>query len=84
MQILVSDTTYAAFEKRLREVEAPVEWLLVLPTGELGGIGRHDRNTDLFLDNLRRYRAGKPLRHEVTLDDPPGERGVPAWWTGAS
>jgi len=71
MQILVSDTTYAAFEKRLREVEAPVEWLLVLPTGELGGIGRHDRNTDLFLDNLRRYRAGKPLRHEVTLDDPP-------------
>ncbi len=33
------------------------------------GVGQDDRNRDLFLDNLDRYIAGKPLRNEVNPSD---------------
>ncbi|MGI8754197.1 MAG: D-2-hydroxyacid dehydrogenase [Acidimicrobiales bacterium] len=31
-----------------------------------GGTGRYERAAELFIDNLRRYRAHQPLRNEVT------------------
>jgi phosphoglycerate dehydrogenase-like enzyme len=31
-----------------------------------GGTGRYGRAAELFVDNLRRYRAGRPLRNRVT------------------
>ena len=40
--------------------------ITLTPHDAAGGLGRFARAADLFLDNLARYRAGEPLRHEVT------------------
>jgi phosphoglycerate dehydrogenase-like enzyme len=39
------------------------------PHNAAGGTGRLGRAADLFADNLRRYRAGEALRHEVDPSD---------------
>lgn len=39
--------------------------IVVTPHSSSGGHGRFARGADLFADNLRRYLAGTPLRHEV-------------------
>jgi phosphoglycerate dehydrogenase-like enzyme len=39
--------------------------VIVTPHSSAGGLGRHDRAVDLFVDNLRRYASGEPLRHEA-------------------
>jgi phosphoglycerate dehydrogenase-like enzyme len=41
----------------------------ITPHNAAGGTGRLARGADLFADNLRRYRAGEPLRHEVKASD---------------
>jgi phosphoglycerate dehydrogenase-like enzyme len=41
----------------------------ITPHDAAGGTGRFARAADLFLDNLRRYESGEPLRHEVTAAD---------------
>lgn len=43
----------------------------ITPHDAAGGTGRFERAADLFLENLERYRAGDPLRHEVTADELP-------------
>jgi phosphoglycerate dehydrogenase-like enzyme len=43
----------------------------ITPHNAAGGTGRIGRGADLFADNLARYRAGQPLRHEVTASDLP-------------
>jgi phosphoglycerate dehydrogenase-like enzyme len=43
--------------------------VVVTPHSSAGGLGRHERGVDLFLDNLRRYRAGAALPNEVTATD---------------
>ena len=45
----------------------------ITPHDAAGGLGRFARGADLFLENLRRYRADEPLLHEVTADDLPAE-----------
>ena len=40
--------------------------ITITPHDAAGGIGRFARAADLFLENLQRYEAGHPLRHEVT------------------
>jgi phosphoglycerate dehydrogenase-like enzyme len=45
--------------------------ITITPHDAAGGTGRFARAADLFLDNLERYRAGEPLRHEVTAADLP-------------
>jgi len=40
--------------------------VVVTPHSSSGGHGRFARGADLFAENLRRYRAGEPLFHEVT------------------
>lgn len=45
--------------------------ITITPHDAAGGTGRFARAADLFLDNLARYRAGEPLRHEVTAADLP-------------
>jgi phosphoglycerate dehydrogenase-like enzyme len=40
----------------------------VTPHNSAGGLGRLQRQADLFADNLDRYRAGEPLLHEVTAE----------------
>jgi phosphoglycerate dehydrogenase-like enzyme len=40
--------------------------VVVTPHSSSGGHGRFARGADLFAENLRRYRAGEPLLHEVT------------------
>ena len=45
--------------------------ITITPHDAAGGTGRFARAADLFLDNLRRYEAGEPLRHEVTADELP-------------
>jgi phosphoglycerate dehydrogenase-like enzyme len=45
--------------------------VVMTPHASAGGVGRHDRNADLFIENLANYRAGKPLRHEITADHLP-------------
>ena len=40
--------------------------VVVRPHSSSGGHGRFARGADLFAENLRRYRAGEPLFHEVT------------------
>jgi phosphoglycerate dehydrogenase-like enzyme len=47
--------------------------ITITPHDAAGGTGRFARAADLFVDNLRRYREGEPLRHEVTIDDLPSE-----------
>ena len=43
----------------------------ITPHNAAGGTGRGHRATELFCENLRRYRADLPLLHEVTEDDLP-------------
>ena len=38
----------------------------VTPHNAAGGVGRLQRQADLFSDNLDRYRAGEPLLNDVT------------------
>ncbi len=38
----------------------------VTPHNSAGGMGRLQRQADLFSENLDRYRAGRPLLHDVT------------------
>ena len=45
--------------------------ITITPHNAAGGTGRHGRAADVFLDNLHRYVAGEPLRHEVTEADLP-------------
>jgi phosphoglycerate dehydrogenase-like enzyme len=45
--------------------------ITITPHDAAGGTGRFTRAADLFLDNLRRYESGEPLRHEVTAADLP-------------
>ncbi len=40
----------------------------VTPHNAAGGVGRLRRQAELFADNLDRYLAGRPLRHEVTAE----------------
>jgi phosphoglycerate dehydrogenase-like enzyme len=40
--------------------------VVVTPHNAAGGIGRLDRQADLFGENLGRYLEGRPLLHEVT------------------
>jgi phosphoglycerate dehydrogenase-like enzyme len=40
--------------------------IVVTPHSSSGGHGRFARSADLFADNVRRYLAGDPLRHEVS------------------
>lgn len=47
--------------------------VVVTPHSSSGGHGRFARGADLFADNLRRYRAGEPLRHEVVADPHVGD-----------
>ena len=47
------------------------ERITITPHNAAGGTGRFERAADLFLENLRRYRAGEPLLHEVTVDELP-------------
>ena len=39
------------------------------PHNAAGGLGRYGRAADLFFENLERYRSGRALLHEVTVDD---------------
>jgi phosphoglycerate dehydrogenase-like enzyme len=39
--------------------------IVITPHTSSGGHGRFARGADLFAENLRRYRAGEPLLHEV-------------------
>lgn len=45
--------------------------VVLTPHNAAGGTGRHARLAELFLDNLARYREGRPLHHEVTEADLP-------------
>ena len=38
----------------------------VTPHNSAGGLGRLQRQADLFADNLDRYRSGRPLLHDIT------------------
>ena len=38
----------------------------ITPHNAAGGLGRLQRQADLFSDNLDRYRTGRPLLHDVT------------------
>lgn len=40
--------------------------VVVTPHSSAGGLARHERLADLFVDNLARYRAGELLRNEIT------------------
>jgi glyoxylate/hydroxypyruvate reductase len=39
--------------------------VVLTPHTSAGGLGRHGRAADLFVENLDRYRNGRPLLHEV-------------------
>lgn len=43
--------------------------VVITPHSSALGDGRHARAAATMADNLRRYAAGDPLRHEVTADD---------------
>jgi phosphoglycerate dehydrogenase-like enzyme len=45
----------------------------ITPHDAAGGTGRFSRAADLFVENLRRYRGGEDLLHEVTVDELPPE-----------
>jgi phosphoglycerate dehydrogenase-like enzyme len=47
--------------------------VVLTPHSSAGGLGRHARAADLFVENLDRYRTGRPLLHEVFAAA--GERG---------
>ncbi len=38
----------------------------ITPHNSAGGMGRLQRQADLFAENLDRYRAGRPLLNDVT------------------
>jgi phosphoglycerate dehydrogenase-like enzyme len=38
---------------------------VLTPHSSAGGLARHGRVVDLFVENLERYRNGRPLLHEV-------------------
>jgi glyoxylate/hydroxypyruvate reductase A len=38
----------------------------ITPHNSAGGLGRLQRQADLFTDNLARYLAGEPLIHDIT------------------
>ena len=40
--------------------------VLVTPHNAAGGVGRYQRQADLFAENLRRYLAGEPLLNDIT------------------
>lgn len=40
------------------------------PHNAAGGTGRFGRGAELFVDNLARYRDGRPLRNEIKTADP--------------
>jgi len=48
--------------------------VVVTPHAAAGGLARHGRGADAFLDNLARYRRGEALHHEVLAEhaDPTG------------
>jgi len=50
--------------------------VVVTPHSSAGGLARHGRVVDLFVENLARYRAGRPLLHEVR---PAGRAPAPTW-----
>jgi phosphoglycerate dehydrogenase-like enzyme len=39
--------------------------VVLTPHSSAGGLARHGRVVDLFVENLERYRRGQPLLHEV-------------------
>jgi phosphoglycerate dehydrogenase-like enzyme len=39
--------------------------VVLTPHSSAGGLARHGRVVDLFVENLERYRNGEPLQHEV-------------------
>ena len=39
--------------------------VVLTPHSSAGGLARHDRVADLFVENLERYHNGQPLLHEV-------------------
>ena len=45
--------------------------ITLTPHDAAGGEARFARAADLFVENLRRYRSGEPLLHEVTADELP-------------
>lgn len=45
--------------------------ITITPHDAAGGAGRLARGADLFFENLRRYRAGEPLLHQVRVEDLP-------------
>ncbi|HSS09264.1 MAG TPA: D-2-hydroxyacid dehydrogenase [Acidimicrobiales bacterium] len=49
--------------------------VVVTPHSSAGGLGRHGRGADLFLENLTRYRSGLALLNEVTAADLPERHG---------
>ena len=63
----VTDTEPLPVESRLWTHPA----VTITPHNAAGGTGRGHRATELFCENLRRYRAELPLLHEVTEDDLP-------------
>jgi phosphoglycerate dehydrogenase-like enzyme len=43
--------------------------VVLTPHSSAGGLARHARAADLFVENLERYRTGRPLLHEVRPGD---------------
>jgi phosphoglycerate dehydrogenase-like enzyme len=43
----------------------------VTPHNAAGAVSRHDRQVELFLDNLHRYLTGQELVYEITASDLP-------------
>ena len=50
--------------------------VIMSPHSSGGGNGRLVRATEVFLENLRRYRDGRELLHEVRLADLPAQPTV--------
>jgi len=46
--------------------------VVLTPHSSAGGLGRHGRAADLFVENLDRYRHGRALLHEVVRGDGAG------------
>ena len=50
--------------------------VVLTPHSSAGGLARHGRVVDLFVENLERYRKGQPLLHEVR---PAAGEGTKTW-----
>ncbi len=50
--------------------------VVMTPHSSAGGLARHGRVVDLFVENLARYRTGQPLLHEVR---PAGGEAAGTW-----